>query len=63
MSLKHTYTLIAPFYDLFLDAATAGSRRRSLAALGAQPASEVLLVAWARGSTCRICRCSTAIRA
>lgn len=44
MSLKHTYTLIAPFYDLFLDAATAGMRRRSLAALAAQPASEVLLV-------------------
>lgn len=44
MSLKHTYTLIAPFYDLFLDAATAGVRSRSLAALAAQPPSEVLLV-------------------
>lgn len=30
MSLKHSYALIAPFYDAFLDAATRAARRRSL---------------------------------
>jgi ubiquinone/menaquinone biosynthesis C-methylase UbiE len=33
VSLKHSYTLIAPFYDAFLDAATRGARQRSLARL------------------------------
>jgi phosphatidylethanolamine/phosphatidyl-N-methylethanolamine N-methyltransferase len=42
--LRRSYTLIAPFYDAFITAATRGPRRRSLAALGAAPAREVLLV-------------------
>lgn len=44
MSLRHSYTLIAPFYDAFLTAATRGARRRSLAALAEAPPLEVLLV-------------------
>lgn len=43
MSLKHTYTLIAPFYDLAIDAATRGARARSLAALPAAPGRVLLL--------------------
>lgn len=43
MSLKHTYTLIAPFYDAFLDAATQGARRRSLSPLAAEPPLDVLV--------------------
>lgn len=42
MSLKHSYTLIAPFYDAAIARATAGVRSRSLAALPAEP-SNVLL--------------------
>jgi ubiquinone/menaquinone biosynthesis C-methylase UbiE len=43
VSLKHSYTLIAPFYDAFLDAATRGARRRSLAHLAAEPPLDVLV--------------------
>lgn len=43
MSLKHSYALIAPFYDAFLTAATRGARGRSLAALADSVAGEVLI--------------------
>lgn len=43
MSLKHSYALIAPFYDAFLTAATHGARGRSLAALVEQPPGEILI--------------------
>jgi ubiquinone/menaquinone biosynthesis C-methylase UbiE len=43
LSLKHSYALIAPFYDAFLTAATHGARGRSLAALAEQPPGEVLI--------------------
>ncbi|KAB2922362.1 MAG: methyltransferase domain-containing protein [Dechloromonas sp.] len=33
MSLKHSYSLIAPFYDAAVDRATRAARRRSLASL------------------------------
>ncbi|MFZ2267371.1 MAG: methyltransferase domain-containing protein [Azonexus sp.] len=42
MSLKHSYTLLAPFYDTALRQATQAARRRSLAALPAE-AGRVLL--------------------
>ncbi len=44
MSLKHSYTLVAPFYDAFLTAATRGARKRSLAALADGPPRDVLLL-------------------
>lgn len=44
MSLKHSYTLVAPFYDAFLTAATRGARKRSLAALADRPPHDVLLL-------------------
>ncbi len=44
MSLKHSYTLVAPFYDAFLTAATRGARKRSLAALADGPPQDVLLL-------------------
>ena len=44
MSLKHSYTLVAPFYDAFLTAATRGARKRSLAALAEGPPRDVLLL-------------------
>lgn len=44
MSLKHSYTLVAPFYDAFLSAATRGARKRSLAALADRPPHDVLLL-------------------
>lgn len=34
MSLKHSYTLLAPFYDLIVNGPTAGMRCNSLARLG-----------------------------
>lgn len=38
MSLKHSYTLFAPFYDRFIEPATRAARRRSIDMLaGAQP--------------------------
>lgn len=43
MSLKHSYALIAPFYDGVLTAATRGARGRSLAALDDHVAGEVLI--------------------
>ena len=43
MSLRHSYTLIAPFYDAVLTAATRSARIRSLAPLNAAPAGRVLL--------------------
>lgn len=42
MSLKHSYTLIAPFYDAAIDQATRAARQRSLAALPSE-AGDVLL--------------------
>ena len=44
MSLKHSYTLVAPFYDAFLTAATRGARRRSLSALAGGSPRDVLLL-------------------
>ena len=44
MSLKHSYTLVAPFYDAFLTAATRGARKRSLAALAEAAPCDVLLL-------------------
>ena len=44
MSLKHSYTLVAPFYDAFLTAATRGARKRSLSALVDGSPRDVLLL-------------------
>ncbi len=44
MSLKHSYTLAAPFYDAFLTAATRGARKRSLSVLADGPPRNVLLL-------------------
>ncbi len=49
MSLKHSYTLIAPFYDTFLTRATHGARRKSLAPLVDLPAQDVLLMGMGTG--------------
>jgi phosphatidylethanolamine/phosphatidyl-N-methylethanolamine N-methyltransferase len=43
VSLKHTYTLWAPIYDLIVDRATRGPRRRSLERLGDVRGQEILL--------------------
>jgi len=43
LSLKHSYTLVAPFYDAFLTAATRTARKRSLAALAGAPGDVLLL--------------------
>ena len=42
MSLQHTYTLIAPFYDAMLSRTTQAARKRSLAALPATPGRVLL---------------------
>jgi ubiquinone/menaquinone biosynthesis C-methylase UbiE len=43
VSLKHSYTLIAPLYDAMVDATTRGARQRSLAALASAAPMRVLL--------------------
>ena len=42
MSLKHSYTLIAPFYDAAIDRATRSARRRSLSGLANTPGRVLL---------------------
>ncbi len=42
MSLKHSYTLIAPFYDALIDRATRRARQESLAALPVKPGRVLL---------------------
>jgi len=42
LSLKHSYTLIAPFYDAAIARATLAARQRSLAALPALPGRVLL---------------------
>ncbi len=42
MSLKHSYTLIAPFYDAAIARATSAARKRSLSALPAAPGRVLL---------------------
>ena len=42
MSLKHSYTLIAPFYDAAIDRATRAARKHSLSALPAAPGRVLL---------------------
>lgn len=44
MVLRHTYTLFAPIYDLFVASATEGARRRSLAPLHHEPGDDVLII-------------------
>jgi phosphatidylethanolamine/phosphatidyl-N-methylethanolamine N-methyltransferase len=44
LSLKHSYTLAAPFYDAFLTVATRGARKRSLSVLADGPPRNVLLL-------------------
>jgi ubiquinone/menaquinone biosynthesis C-methylase UbiE len=43
MSLKTSYRFIAPFYDAFLERASAPARQRSLEKLAAEPAQRVLI--------------------
>lgn len=44
MSLKQSYTLIAPFYDAFVTVATRSARKRSLAALFGSTSGKVLIL-------------------
>ena len=48
MSLKHSYTLIAPFYDAAISRATQGARKHSLSVLPQDP-SRVLLAGGGNG--------------
>lgn len=43
MSLRHSYTLLAPFYDLIVNRPTAGMRQQSLARLGDVTGKTVLV--------------------
>lgn len=43
MSLKHSYTLLAPLYDAFIESASRAPRRRSLAGLHDREPMSVLL--------------------
>ena len=43
MSLKTSYRIIAPFYDIFLERASAAARQRSLHRLAAEPSQRVLV--------------------
>jgi len=43
MGLRHSYTLIAPFYDLIVARASLGARRKSLKRLQAQPQQQILI--------------------
>ena len=47
MSLKTSYHFIAPFYDAFLERASAGARQRSLLALAAQQEQQRVLLSGA----------------
>lgn len=44
MSLRHSYTVLAPIYDLFVGPLTRAARQDNLALLPNQPSAEVLLV-------------------
>jgi ubiquinone/menaquinone biosynthesis C-methylase UbiE len=44
MPLQQSYTLIAPFYDAFVTAATRGARKRSLDALSGSASGKVLIL-------------------
>lgn len=43
MSLRHSYTLIAPFYDLILDKTSQGLRQKSLLKLGHVEGQQILI--------------------
>jgi len=44
LSLRHSYTVLAPIYDLFVEPFTRAARQDNLALLPKQPSAEVLLV-------------------
>lgn len=49
MSLRHSYTLIAPFYDAIVSRATSGMRRESLQHIGDIKNKRVLLAGYGTG--------------
>ncbi len=51
MSLKHSYTLIAPVYDAIIRRPLGGARRRSLAALPADKPCRILVDGIGTGRT------------
>jgi hypothetical protein len=55
MSLRLSYTLLAPFYDLFVGPASRAARRESLAALP-RDGHRTVLVNGVGSSTLRSCR-------